>query len=319
MAMSRFALIAAVGVTAVLVGRVDAGRPLVATTEQTPLPDRESVLRSAASYLTQYEQAISAVVAEEDYVQQFQPPPFISTAGPSLPARWSAMRTLKSDLLVMTDPIYGWVTFRDVFEVDGKPVRDRDQRLAKLFTSPSVDAGQQGKAISEESARFNLNVPGVSVNRSINVPVAALLFLRDAAQRRSTFTVERVEMIDGRRTGVLAFEEQSLPRIIRSPSNQAMRGMAWIELASGRVLRTSLTFTLATVDAATAATIDVVYGPDPKSSLWLPVAMNESYKAVQSGQYAGVLTGKAKYSKFRRFTVDVAQERVDSDAFAPTK
>jgi len=41
MAMSRFALIAAVGVTAVLVGRVDAGRPLVATTEQTPLPDRE--------------------------------------------------------------------------------------------------------------------------------------------------------------------------------------------------------------------------------------------------------------------------------------
>ena len=45
---------------------------------------------------------------------------------------------LRSDLLlVKTEADEGWVSFRDVYDVDGAPVRDRDDRLKKLFLEPS--------------------------------------------------------------------------------------------------------------------------------------------------------------------------------------
>lgn len=274
----------------------------------TAQPDVNAVLRSVAEYLTQYEQRISAVVAEEDYVQQYVTPPFASPTGQLL----RATRSLKSDVLVLTDPAYGWVTFRDVFEVDGKPVRDRDQRLTGLFSASAADALQQARAITEESARFNLNIPGVSVNRSVNVPMAALLFFRAAYQPRSKFTFERLDTLQGRRAAVIGFEEQALPRLIRSPTNVPMQGTAWIEIASGRVLRTSLTFTLERANASTIAVIDVTYALEGKSQLWLPASMNERYTSVQNAQPMGVLSARARYSRFRQFAVDVTQTGVDA-------
>ncbi len=46
-------------------------------------------------------------------------------------------RDLKSDVLIVRGPAgERWMQFRDVFEVDGKPIRDRAERLAKLFLEP---------------------------------------------------------------------------------------------------------------------------------------------------------------------------------------
>jgi hypothetical protein len=82
-------------------------------------------------------------------------------------------RELKSDLLLVKlgDENF-WMQFRDVFEVDRKPVRDRDQRLAKLFIEAKADARTQADSIQQESARYNLG----PLMRTINVPIMALLF-----------------------------------------------------------------------------------------------------------------------------------------------
>ena len=46
-------------------------------------------------------------------------------------------RTLRSDFLLVRYPEdTHWQAFRDVAEVDGKPVRDHDARLTKLFLEP---------------------------------------------------------------------------------------------------------------------------------------------------------------------------------------
>lgn len=276
-------------------------------------PDVTALLRSVAAYLTQYEQRISAVVAQEDYVQQYVATPLSSPTGQML----RASRTLESDVLVLTDPNAGWVTFRDVYQVDGRPVRDRDQRLAGLFATPAVDARQQARAITDESARFNLNIPGVLVNRSVNVPMAALLFFRGDYQARSKFRIERVETVQGRQAAVVAFEEQAMPRLIRSPTNVAMQGTATIEIATGQVLRTSLTFNLASPYGSTTAVIDVVYTVEPKLQLLLPSRMDERYTAIQNGLSSGILSGRARYSRFRQFAVDVTQ--TGGDVAPPAK
>jgi hypothetical protein len=36
-----------------------------------------------------------------------------------------------------------WVAFRDVFEVDARPVRDREARLQQLFTDTPAQAIEQ--------------------------------------------------------------------------------------------------------------------------------------------------------------------------------
>ena len=64
-------------------------------------------------------------------------------------------RRLRSDfLLVSVSTAQDWVPFRDVFEVDAQPIRDREQRLSRLFLNPSPDSLQQANRIQEESARL---------------------------------------------------------------------------------------------------------------------------------------------------------------------
>ena len=63
-------------------------------------------------------------------------------------------RDLKSDVLLVRAPAGDrWIQFRDVFEVDGKPLRDRDDRLTRLFLKPSASAQKQVEDITAESAR----------------------------------------------------------------------------------------------------------------------------------------------------------------------
>ena len=46
--------------------------------------------------------------------------------------------------------------FRDVFEVDGEPVRDRQERLARLFLSGDLSTAKQVEEIASQSARYNI-------------------------------------------------------------------------------------------------------------------------------------------------------------------
>ena len=68
---------------------------------------------------------------------------------------------LVSDFLLVQVPGEGWLPFRDVFERDGKQVRDREERLAALFLKGSSrSAFEQARAIMDEGARYNIGNVG---------------------------------------------------------------------------------------------------------------------------------------------------------------
>jgi hypothetical protein len=257
------------------------------------------ILRAAAAFLAEYEQEIPAIVSEEQYNQR--------GTGGSGPLQ---TRRLRSDTLVIADAEQGWIGFRDVFEVNGRAVRNRDERLTDLFLKPHADRLAQARRIAAESARFNLNTGEYAVQRTINMPMTALRFLRGPEQGRSTFELKGEKRIDGVETSVVSFEEQAMPRLISSPDDSAASGRFWID-ARGRVLESELTHETSMEtrtgphnlrDHVTVRTIiKVTYGEDPRVKLWMPLSMEEQYRV------GGVLLhGKATYSNFRRFTVDTA-------------
>jgi hypothetical protein len=247
----------------------------------TTPPVAEAVLRAAGQYLLQYEKNVSGIVAEEDYLQR------IPQEGGS--------RQLRSDVLVILDPNAGWLTFRDVFEKDSKPVRDRDERLAKLFLQPNPNAIAQARRIVDEGTRFNLNPQRGGINRTINQPFMALKFLQAANQPRSEFKIDRT-----RESGVvseilLTFTEKAKPRLIKSPDNAAAGGSFWVDPSSGRVSASELLIQT----GFTRVTIRVIYAEQSKLKLWLPASMDESYASFSTG-----IEGHATYSNFRQFKVE---------------
>jgi len=242
----------------------------------------EALLQRAGAYVAAYERDIPAIVAEEDYTQRF-------IVEPS-----TEVRRLRSDLLRVRDEVAGWVGFRDVFEIDGRPVRDRTDRLAKLFLEPHPDARLQAQRIAEESARFNL---AQQAPRTINTPLLALQFIRPQNQRRSTFTDGGTKIVRGSEIQIVKFQEQAVPRLVRTPDGAAARGRLWIDAASGRIIETELFLNTGQRLRSVSALIRVVYAEEPRLHLWLPVSMDETYQGV------GVISGHATYSNFRRFSV----------------
>ena len=195
----------------------------------------------------------------------------------------------------MSDAHVGWVELRDTFEVDGERVRDRDERIAQLFVKPQPNAWQQAQRIVDEGARFNLSPRRFAFNRTLNVPMTALRFLRQPNQNRSTFRVDRVEPS----RIVLRFKEEATPRLIASEDGASATGAFSIDPDSGRVLRTE--FVLATRKIIARVTVE--YADQPALKLWLPTSMVESY-TFPSG--ASSMDGQATYSNFRMFRVETS-------------
>lgn len=255
----------------------------------------EALLARVATYLDAYQRSLPAIVAEEKYTQRAAVEGRLGMEG----------RTLRSDVLVIADDAYGWISFRDVFEVDGRPVRNREQRLADLFLKPHTDRHAQALRIVAEGARFNLNVTGFNVRRTVNMPFVAMRFLRRSEQSRSRFRIAGDARIDGLPATVLAFEEHSMPRMIASPDDAAAHGRFWVELESGRILRSELSFETDAVDQKTQmrSRIRVSYARDEHINEWVPSSMEEEYRVA-----AALIEGIASYSNFRRFTVQTSTD-----------
>jgi hypothetical protein len=147
------------------------------------------------------------------------------------------VRHLRSDFLTIRDDVEGWIGFRDVYEVDGRPVRDRTDRLTKLFLAPHPDSQSQARRIAEESARFNL---GGQVSRTINTPLLALQFIRAENQNRSRFNEAGRKISHGSAIRTVDFQEWATPRIIQTRDSAAARGRLWIDAGSGRITETEL-------------------------------------------------------------------------------
>ena len=245
---------------------------------QDDQPGLSEVLKAAGEYVATFERDAS-LVAQEDYYQLVD----------------TNRRTLRSDMLFIPDETFGWIEFRDVAASDGLPVRDREERLLTLFTKPNPDRLKQAQRIVAEGARFNLNPRGTQLNRTINLPLTAIRFLRSASQPRSTFRLTRWN----RESGIvsLQFTEQYRPRLIKTSDQAPANGRFEIERATGRVMAS----TLLLQSGNTLATITVKFAADPKLGMWLPLTMDEQYR----GQ--GIVTGQARYSAYRQFRVDTSE------------
>jgi hypothetical protein len=187
-----------------------------------------------------------------------------------------------------------WIQFRDVFEVDGKPVRDRAERLAKLFLQPSASTQQQVDDIATASARYNIG----GVNRNVNLPVLALTVLEP--QNRAWFSFK------GRKTGgtfELEYQEERGGTLIRGAGDRAMpsHGRFTIDHATGRVLASELI----AESAALRARIEVAYALEPAMGVLVPREMREKYTLTDGS----TIEGKATYARFRRYQV-VVDEKV---------
>lgn len=248
----------------------------------------DDVLTRAAWYVTRFEEAFPSVVAEEHYRQRLSFP-----ALSSMRIRDDDRRELKSDfLMVRSDRMRIWVPFRDVFEVDGRPVRERGERLTKLLLDQSGSAFDQAFRISEEGARYNIG----PVERTINVPTQALQFLHPDNLRRSNFEKADEDRIDGVPVWEIRFEEIAVPTLIRTTGGMSLpaTGAFWIEPSTGAVFRSVVRAQL----PAFRSEITVRFEPHPELDVRVPAELKEKYVGQNY-----TLEGTATYKRFRRFRV----------------
>jgi hypothetical protein len=260
-------------------------------------PTLPSLLEAAGRYVATYEARMAAFVFEEDYRQQVR-----CQFGSVRPQS----RRLRSEVVVVNTADLGWIGFRDVFEVDGQPVRDRQDRLQQLFVAAGADVLARASAIADEGARFNLG----GAARNLNYPTMALLFLREGHQPRSRFSRGGSERVDGVLTWSVRFEEARRPALIRSRNDDVVAsGEFWIEPETGRVWRSRLRVE----EERATGTIDVRYAPRTGFDVLMPVSMEENITVrgcdpgtgVVSAPGTETLSGEARYTNVKQFTVDV--------------
>ncbi len=264
-------------------------------------PSIKDVLTRTAAYVAEFQRRLSGIVAEEQYSQVAHASPLTETMRVSL----------RSDLvLVKPTDANEWAQFRDVFEVDGRPVRDREDRLTKLFLEPSEPGQSQMMRILNESARYNIG----AIIRNVNTPLFTLRVLEASEQRRFRFQKSRdarpAAAVGDRSDAfvfrastevwALEFREVERPTIIRDVRGRsvAAHGRVWIEPETGRVLMTELT----TSDHGVGATIDVSFQSEPVLGMLVPIEMREHYERGRD-----VVDARASYGRFRQFQVNVDQ------------
>ena len=270
-------------------------------------PSLDPFIARVAEYVLVYGNELSSVVSEETYTQEASGPAAVAgktvvldgnAIGTSTKAGGKTTRTLVSDYLQVRIPGFeGWLPFRDVFEVDGQQVRDRQDRLVKLFVQTSASrALENAQAIVRESARYNIG----NVRRELNVPTLPLWFLLPQNTRRFNFRKAGEETLSGRRVFVVEYTEVSHPTFVKTPAGEDLvsSGKIWAELTTGRVHRTLLTVSVATITVNYAARPEV-------PGLWLPVTMEEQY-----ARGATLIKGAATYAKFRQFQVQTSEQIV---------
>jgi len=232
-------------------------------------------------YLQSYEERLANVVAEEAYRQWVE-------QGPKN-RRSTTSRMLHSDFALTLAPERNrWVGYRDTFEVDGVPVRDREERLQRLLGSGAVG---QAARIADQNARFNLG-DGL-ISRNINIPTFALEMMN--LRIRDRFKVRRrgTDVRGGRPGWLIEFREQDRLTVLRTPAgdDQASRVVALVDIQTGEVLETVLTWT------KVKGSITVSYGHAPGIPVLVPIRMAERY-VTRTGAF---VAGEATYANFRQF------------------
>lgn len=288
---------------------------LVATCAARPVRAQavtlDLLLGQAGSYVKDFVDKFSNVVSEEKYSQDWtsdrMPTAPTSARGGTAAsiaagASMARHRETRSDfLLVKPTPQSDWMPFRDVFEVDGSAVRDREQRLERLFLKPTAGAVSRAQAIANESSRYNLG----NMERTINNPVLALAFLQPEHQARFSFKLGKRDKGVGPNVWTLEYKEVVTPTLITGRFGRSMpsHGKFWIDAETGRVERVELTLN----DSSVTAKLTTFFKYDPRFTISVPIELREQYSLSTNTKVSGVAT----YGRFRRFGV-TAEETIET-------
>jgi VWFA-related protein len=267
-------------------------------------PELDGALQRVGNYVATFGQQASLIVGVEHYEQHYQNSPVGEPSYRQMNAEFALVKTTS-----------GWAGYRDVSNVDQKPIPDRQSRLRTLLTASAPDMSE-ARRIADESARFNIG----PMKRNFNEPTAVLFFMSAASQPRFSFTPKGTATVGGVDVARIDYQEEARPTYIRTSDGKdaPCRGTLWINPADGTVVRTKLLLT-GYGGQGSSAEIEVTFAKDQRLDLWLPVTMVERYvgklsregtagrSRVRAGMSVNVVTGEsvvtatATYSDFKRF------------------
>lgn len=300
--------------------------PATAGTQPAAARNLDDLVSRARAYVVEYGAELSLVIGVERYRQWVLNSDASTLMGSGGARPWSRESVSEFALVRIKDD---WLGYRDVYQVDGKTVGDRQDRLLQLFQKTPATAVDQGRRIADESARYNAG----GMQRNFNVPTMALFFLHPSNAKRFRFDLVGTETIDGTLASKIRYRETQKPTIIRTSAGKDMPvgGIFWIDPVKGRILKTSLEITgeaqlgarsgsmagaytnkavrpgeWADGRVDTYSRVSTTYKLDERIGLLLPAEMVEEYQGVSRNQATGEdritkINCRATYSDFKKF------------------
>src|SRR5688500_1935884 len=161
----------------------------------------DAVVSAAAAYVKDYQRALTAILADEDYQQQV-------VAQIPLDRSMPHKRRLVSEVFFMFAPASGdWMAIRDVISMDGTALAQRPNLREALRTLPPVEVARTFKS---HNSRFNLG----AISRNFNEPTLSLLLLDDRYRPHVKFTRKGVQRTGDSVWVTIGFAEQSTRTLI---------------------------------------------------------------------------------------------------------
>lgn len=232
------------------------------------------------AYVTAYQRAFTALIAEEVTVQN------VSRSG-----RANATRTTEGEIFaVFVDEGAAWMTVHDVRRVDDEPVAPQTTLFDRLARG---DGRRLAPEVAAANARYNIG----SVSRNFNEPTLALQLLSRARAAEVAFERARqAEAIDGVACLAVGFRLRDDASFIRSQTRRRVRvtGRVVATEAAGVVYGTSLTID----DGRVTSTLDTSYEPSANVGLLVPTTFLETYRDRSTGELIAV---RSAFSNYRRF------------------
>jgi hypothetical protein len=246
-------------------------------------PETDVLMQRVGDYVRGFIDQFSNVVAEERY-------------DPDRVRRGNGR--LRSDYLLVRKPgnERQFLTFRDVIEINGKAVTNREEALSKLFVQSYENAVAQAKAIAAHSADYMFTGSD---------PLLVLIFLQREYQPRLTFTPGEADPRLGPDIRIVHFEETTTPTMLRREKDLDLpaRGSIWVSERTGKVVKTELRLG----SDPTTTTITTMFGRDAQLGIDVPVLLEQTYHPSPDELIKGI----ARYSNFRRFSVST-DEKIDA-------
>lgn len=274
------------------------GRSVDAAPAPSGSGGRAELHQLAASYIDDYQRQLTAIVADEVYVQEIRS---------QVPAeKGPRSRRIRGEVFFLFAAAEReWMAIRDVHEVDGTALTGTADVRETLRTLPAAQVADRMKSYN---ARYNIG----RIARNINEPTLALLVLDANNRSRFKFKTGKPRPLGDRALVPLSFKERERPTLIRSNAGAPIyaSGELLVEPGSGRIWQSTLDVS---VDAIKVQ-LTTDYAFDERLNLLLPAVFRERYeqgtvaassRRVQApGQAAHeVIVTDGRYSNFRRFEV----------------